>query len=139
MRAHDSAFTSACYHKAKCNAIKNSGCTLMSAPRHEHLDAQMDPHAHTCIEARVCLVQCWKPASAALSLKAVYCDRHTAFSLSLSPCSPSFTVFLSPSGLNGAVAHFHMLRGALSHPVASAALGLPQPELQLSVASAACF
>lgn len=67
----------------------------MSASDQEHLAAQMDAHAYACIETRVCLVQCWKPARAALSLKAVYCDRHTAFSPSLPLPSPR--LFHSPS------------------------------------------
>lgn len=46
----------------------------MSASDHKQLDAQTDAHAHTHACRRVCLVQCWKAASTALSLKAVYCD-----------------------------------------------------------------
>lgn len=86
----------------------------MSALDHEHLHAQLDAHAFTCIETRVCLVQCWKPARAALSLKAVYCDRHTAFlhSLPAPHLFPSFSHLLFFLHLDVAVAHFHMLCGA---------------------------
>lgn len=96
----------------------------MSALDPEHLDTQMDAHAYTCIETRVCLVQCWKPATAALSLKAVYCDRHTAFSPSLSPCSLSFSLFFSLFHLNVAVAHLHMLCKALIPPCCIGSFGI---------------
>lgn len=98
----------------------------MSAPDPEHSGAQMDAYAHTSTETRVCLVQCWKPARAALSLKAVYCDRHTAFSLPhfLPPCSPSFPLFLLLSHLNVAVAHFHMLCRARHLPCCIGSFGI---------------
>lgn len=75
-----------------------------------------DAHAYTRIETRVCLVQRWKQASAALSLKAVYCDRHTAFS----PLSPLF----SPSHLNVPVAHFCMLCGVRTSPCCICSLSI---------------
>lgn len=41
-------------------------------PNEEVLLGCFDAHAYACIETRMSLVQCWKRASAALSLKAVY-------------------------------------------------------------------
>lgn len=95
----------------------------MSASDPEHLDALMDAHAYTCIETRVCLVQCWKLARAALSLKAVYCDRHTAFSLplSLSLLPIFFTLFFTLA--------FERRGGPFPHAVRSASLTLLHRQL----------
>lgn len=101
----------------------------MSASDHKQLDVQTDAHAHTHACRRVCLVQCWKAASTALSLKAVYCDM--LLILALCP------IFFTPLFFHWPICAFSAER--LSHILALAALVLPQPELELSVASAACF
>lgn len=66
-------------------------------------------HAYTHIETHMCLEQCWKAANDALSLKAVYCDRHTAFSPVSVLALHLFPLSLALAHLNFVVAHFHML------------------------------
>lgn len=143
IRAHDFAFTSSirlvCYHKAICNISKNSGCALTSASDPECWDAQMDAHTYTCIETRVSgavleACQCCFVIESSL-LWQTRCLFH--FFLSLPPIFFTLPLTFSFECRGGPVPHF--ARCLVSHLVASAVSVLPQLELQLSVASAACF
>lgn len=97
-----------CYHKVKCNIIKNRGCTLMSALDHEHLDAQMNAQSGTCIhmhrDTRVSgavleASQCCFVIESSL-LWQTHCLFNPPFFFSL---FPSFLLFFSFSHLNVAV------------------------------------
>lgn len=127
MRAHDSTFTSCiklfCYHKVKCNIIKNRACTLMSALDHEHSDAQMDEQSatriHTHIDTRVTGAVLEASQRRFVIQSSLLWQTHRLLTLSLSPSLsfPNlFSLFSSLSYLNVAVTHFHMMCRATISP-----------------------
>lgn len=111
-----------CYHKVKCNIIKNGACTLMSALDHEHLDAQMDEQSagiHTHRDTRVsgAVLEASQRRFVIQSSLLWQTHRLLTLSLPLSLCSLFFfSLFSSLSNWNVVVAHFHRMCGVSISP-----------------------